>query len=91
MIVEQYLMGKGIKLRHKGFKFLVEAINLCEKDNSYLDFIRAKLYPKIAEIKNTTPKAVESSIRNSIKCAGHTMSNIEFINFIMLDIRNQKE
>lgn len=66
-IVTRYLHQLGIPTHFKGFKYSRMAIMLCVQDKSYLETIRKRLYPEIAEFYNTTPNRVDRAIRYAIE------------------------
>ena len=67
IIVTRYLHELGMMTHLKGFAYSRTAIILCIQDKSYLETITKRLYPKVAEIHNTTPTKVERAIRNAIE------------------------
>ena len=67
IIVTRYLHELGMMTHLKGFNYSRTAIILCIKDKSYLETITKRLYPKVAEIHNTTPSKVERGIRHAVE------------------------
>ena len=90
MIIEKYLLDKGIKPNHKGFKQLTYAIELCQKDETYLDGFTKRLYPDIARDFNITHSNVERDLRFAIRSAGHNVVVSEFIARAVLELRITK-
>lgn len=79
MKIENYLIEKGIKVSHKGFDFLVEAIKLMQRDRTYKNQMTTRLYPDVANNLNETATKVERGIRYAIDRAGIYLTNSEFI------------
>ena len=70
--VSNLLISIGIPPQLKGYSYLREAIILTFENKTYKDNITKKLYPKIAEIFETTSSKVERAIRNAIEIAWNT-------------------
>lgn len=87
MKVEKYLLEKGIKPQLKGFAYLSDAIEFCQKDKAYLRAI-TKLYNKIAEVNKDTYTRVERAIRNAINVSGKKMTNSQFIATAVIELKN---
>ena len=66
MRIDKYLLSKGVKPELKGFDYMVDAINLCIKDKSYLRGLTTRLYPEIAKINNDVVHKVERALRHVI-------------------------
>lgn len=90
MEIEKYLLSKDIKPHYKGFKQLVYAIELCQKDETYFDGMTTRLYPDIAKDLNTLRSRVARDMRHAIKNAGHNQTLSEFIARAVLDLRLNK-
>ena len=65
--IVQMLIKLGVQQHLSGFDYLITAIKLVIEDNEYKFHIVKELYPKIAEIHNTTDTAVERAIRHAIR------------------------
>lgn len=87
MEIEKYLLRKKIKPHYKGFKQLAYAIELCQKDETYLGGMTTRLYPDIADDLGTTKTQVERALRLAIRCAGIEQTLSEFIARAVLDIK----
>lgn len=79
MEIEKYLLQKGLNPAFKGFDYIVEAINLFNKDRKYKNNVTKELYPTIAKTFSDTPSKVERAIRHCIQSAGFKIPNSEFI------------
>lgn len=90
MEIEKYLLSKDIKPHYKGFKQLVYAIELCQKDNTYFDGMTTRLYPDIAKDLNTTQPRVERDLRFAVRSAGHNQTLSEFIARAVLELKIAK-
>lgn len=90
MEIEKYLLSKDIKPHHKGFKQLVYAIELCQKDDTYFDGMTTRLYPDIATDLNTLRSRVERDMRRAVKRAGHNQTLSEFIARAVLELKIAK-
>lgn len=88
MKVEKYLLQKGIKPHLKGFAYLSDAIEFCQKDKTLLRAITTKLYHKIAEVNKDTYTRVERAIRNAINVSGKKMTNSQFIATAIIELEN---
>ena len=63
-----YLMLKaGFQARHRGYRYLREAVWIAYKDPEVLVCVTKSLYPEIARRFDTTDQNVERSIRNVIE------------------------
>ena len=65
--VSELLQALGVPPHTKGYAYLREGIVLVSSDMKYMNKITKNLYPKIAEIYESTPSRVERAIRNSIE------------------------
>lgn len=69
-IMVTYAMRKlGIPAHIKGYYYLRSAILLVLKDADLLKSMTKQIYPKVAEIYDTTPSRVERAIRHAIEIA----------------------
>lgn len=67
--VTDTLYNLGISPKLAGYKYIIEATMLSYYDNSYINNLTTKLYPKIGEKYNTTPSRIERDIRYSVEKA----------------------
>ena len=67
--VSKILYNLGISPKLSGFKYIIGATILSYYDNSYINNLTTRLYPKIGEKYNTTPSRIERDIRYSIEKA----------------------
>lgn len=67
--VTDILYNLGISPKLSGYKYIMEATLLSYYDNSYINNLTTRLYPKIGEKYNTTPSRIERTIRYSIEKA----------------------
>ena len=65
--VSKILHRLAISPKVLGFRYIRDAIYLCYKDENYLNKLTRTLYPKIAEINDTTVIRVEKNIRHAIE------------------------
>ena len=68
-IVSENLRNIGVPPHIKGYQYLRNAIIMCVRDITILDFITKQLYPDIAKMFNTTSDRVERAIRHAIETA----------------------
>ncbi|MBR4291375.1 MAG: sporulation initiation factor Spo0A C-terminal domain-containing protein [Oscillospiraceae bacterium] len=59
----------GIPEHLSGYVYLVEAIELVVKEQSYLRHITTALYPDVARKYHSTPSRIERAIRHAIETA----------------------
>lgn len=65
-----YLLVKaGFQSRHKGYRYLREAVWVSWKEPEMLQSVTKRLYPEVAKRFNTTEKQVERAIRSTIETA----------------------
>lgn len=64
MVIEDYLLEKGIKPGNKGFTYLKEAIKYCCEDIKNLDKVTA-LYAYIGKRNGSNGSRVERAIRHA--------------------------
>ena len=61
------LREMGINASNKGYRYLKVAIGAVMDKPSMIDNITKELYPRIAEVCDTTPQRVERAIRHAIE------------------------
>lgn len=86
--ISKILHRLAISPKVLGFRYIRDAIYLCYKDENYLNKFTRTLYPKIAEINNTTVIRVEKDIRHAIEISwgkGDMDFIIEIFGFIEED------
>ncbi len=62
-MAEEFLIKAGLTSKYVGFKYLVDAIELTAKDNTYLEKVTSRLYPMIADKYNSNWHTVERNMR----------------------------
>lgn len=67
----------GISTNIVGYKYIIDAVNICIKDINQINLMTKNLYPKIAEHFNTSSCRVERGIRYAIE-KGWKEGNIDF-------------
>ena len=65
--VSEILTEVGVPQNLIGYKYIVDSVCLCLDDSEYLHKVTNGIYPKVAEMNNTTKTAVERSIRIAIQ------------------------
>lgn len=65
--VEDVLFAMGIPANHRGFDYIVDAMEVIEKEGCTVSATKA-LYPAIAKRNKTTPGKVERAIRYTLEC-----------------------
>lgn len=65
-MITNLLHMTGVPAHLKGYIYLKDAIKLVVHDLQLLSHITKELYPKIAELNNTTPLRVERGIRTAV-------------------------
>lgn len=63
------LLCAGFQPRHRGYRYLREAVWLAWKEPEMLNAVTKRLYPEVARRFETTDKQVERAIRNAIETA----------------------
>lgn len=69
LVVTNLIRSLGIPAHIKGYRYLRTAILESAQNPIYLDHMTKLLYPKVAEIYQTTSERVERAIRHSIEAA----------------------
>ncbi len=69
LIITDLIRRLGIPAHIKGYRYLRTAILESAQNPIYLDNMTKMLYPRVAEIYQTTPERVERAIRHSIDAA----------------------
>lgn len=59
----------GVPAHLKGYEHVRQAIILCVKTPTMLEYVTGELYPAVADILGTTPSRVERAIRHAIESA----------------------
>lgn len=67
--IRRILIKLDFRIDLSGFDYLVTAVALAIKDERYTKNLCEKLYPKVAELHETSASCVERSIRNTISKA----------------------
>ena len=91
MEIEKYLLNKGIKPRYKGFAQLTYAIELCQKEKTYLGNFTTRLYKDIARDFATLQGRVERDMRFALRSAGNKEKLSEFISMAVFELKLSKE
>ncbi|NMB41571.1 MAG: sporulation transcription factor Spo0A [Firmicutes bacterium] len=76
--ITQIIHEVGVPAHIKGYLYLREAISMVAKEIELLGAVTKVLYPRIADIYDTTPSRVERAIRHAIEVAW-SRNNIEVI------------
>lgn len=66
-MISKILIKLGIPANIKGYRYTREALKLVINDPEIMNSVTKVLYPKVAEIFDTTPSRVERAIRHSIE------------------------
>ncbi len=66
-LTAQKLQALGFSISNSGYRYAKTAVRLMFEDSIYVSSITKKLYPKIAEIHETTPSSVERALRHAIE------------------------
>lgn len=69
--IYQILRLSCVPIERRGGRILFAAIKLCVLDIVYLDAMTKLLYPKLAELFETTPSCVEKNIREAVAYGWH--------------------
>lgn len=64
--VEDVLFAMGIPANHKGFNYIVDAMEVIEKEDYTVSATKV-LYPAIARKRKTTAGGVEAAIRHDLE------------------------
>ena len=67
--ISEVLRNLGVPAHLKGYNYLRTAIAVCVEDESILDSITGRLYPKLARHHDTTSSRIERAIRHAIEVA----------------------
>ena len=74
--VEDVLFAIGISANMKGFKYIVDAMEIIER-YGFTVSITGVLYPEVADMNRTTPSRVERAIRHAFKIANSERGDYE--------------
>ncbi|MCL1789910.1 MAG: sporulation initiation factor Spo0A C-terminal domain-containing protein [Peptococcaceae bacterium] len=74
-MIEDYLLGLGVKVHYSGFWYLAKAIDLYAPGV----MVTKELYPDVAKEFSTTPSRIERGIRHAVRSVEDHMTNHEFI------------
>lgn len=75
LIVTELIRGLGIPAHIKGYRYIRTAILESIQSRILLESVTKSLYPKVADIHNTTPARVERAIRHAIEAAWNRHNN----------------
>ncbi len=90
IITTGFIQKLGIPAHIKGYYFLRTAILSALEDNSLLDSVTKKLYPKVAEEHDSTSSRVERAIRHAISIAWDRGNFEEADNIFGFSVANSK-
>lgn len=76
----KFLREFGIPAHTKGYRYLREAIVLVAENPELMEGVTKKLYPKIAELYDSTAERVERAVRHAIE-SGCTKGDTEALNY----------
>lgn len=68
-IISNILIKLGMPVSIKGYRYTREALKLVINDPEIMNAVTKSLYPKVAQIFDTTPSRVERAIRHAIEVA----------------------
>ena len=85
--IYQYLLGKGIVPKLRGFKYIETALELLSQNVLYAEALTTKLYPDVAKAHNTTWQRVERAIRHA---KNTEKTNGEFLMECLYDLKDLK-
>lgn len=74
--VEDALFAIGIPANMKGFKYIVDAMEIIERYGCTVS-ITGVLYPEVADMNHTTPSRVERAIRHAFEIANSERGDYE--------------
>lgn len=74
--VEDVLFAIGIPANVKGFKYIVDAIEVIERYGCTVS-ITGVLYPEVADMNHTTPSRAERAIRHAFEIANSERGDYE--------------
>ncbi len=63
MLAEEFLIRTGLSSRHKGFRYLADAIRMVREDASLLHNVTKRLYPRIACRYDAKWQTIERDMR----------------------------
>lgn len=73
--IVELLLSVGVVPSMKGYHCLCSAIRICLSQQRPISKVSVTIYPKVAAINNSTPSAVERSIRYSLQTAWAKMTD----------------
>lgn len=85
--IEKYLLSKGIQPQLKGFRYLVEAIKICQKKPEALYGMTTIIYPKIASMYKDSYSKTERAIRHAISTSDKFYTNAKFIGLSLIELK----
>lgn len=68
VVTEDALIAMRVPVGIKGFTYIVDAMEIFEKEGADIS-ITHKLYPSIADRRDTTPSGVEKAVRHAFDVA----------------------
>lgn len=74
--VEDVLFAIGIPANMKGFKYIIDAVEIISRDGCTVS-ITGVLYPEVADMNHTTPSRVERAIRHAFEIANSNRGDYE--------------
>ena len=69
--VEDVLFAMGIPANAKGFKYIIDAVEIISRDGTGV------LYPEVADMNHTTPTRAERAIRHAFEIASSNRGDYE--------------
>ncbi len=74
--VEDVLFAMGVPANMKGFKYIVDALEIIDRDGCTVS-ITGVLYPEVADVNHTTASRVERAIRHAFSIGNSEVGDYE--------------
>lgn len=84
--IKRFLLDKGIPPHIKGFEYLTQALDMCQKEKRYLRELTRSLYNDIANNNGETKTRTERALRNALSFLPKHFTISGFLSLALIEI-----
>lgn len=84
--IKRFLLDKGIPPHIKGFEYLTQALEMCQKEKRYIHQLTKSLYKDIADINGETAARTERDLRTALSFLPRRFTIGSFLSLSLIEI-----